>query len=65
MDKILLTQIIGVSFIFIIVAVIALVNITQINYHLSKRDKDKKKEIMNKNEQKISNVYELNKRKRS
>lgn len=60
MDKMLLTQIIGVSFIFIVVAVISLVNVFKINYHLNKNDdRNNEQEDMNKK----AKLYEVGKRK--
>jgi len=59
MNNMLLTKILGVSFIFILVAVIALINILRINYHLNRH------EIENTVESSSTKLYEVGKRKKS
>jgi len=60
MDKVLMTQIIGVSLIFVVVVIVALANILRINYHLNKNDKEKELD-----KTKATKLYDVNKRKKS
>ncbi len=59
MNNMLLTKILGVSFIFVLVAVIALINILRINYHLNRQ------EVENTVESNSTKLYEVGKRKKS
>jgi uncharacterized membrane protein YciS (DUF1049 family) len=61
MDNLLLTQILAVSFIFAIVAIIGLINILRLNVQFGRIEKQKKKRKKTVDDQ--SNVYEFKKRK--
>ena len=61
MDNLLLTQILAVSFIFAIVAIIGLINIFRLNVQFGRIEKQKKKRKKTVDNQ--SNVYEFKKRK--
>ncbi len=59
MNNLLLTKILSVSFIFILVAMIALINILRINYHLNRHEDE------NTMESNSTKLYEVGKRKKS
>jgi len=59
MNNLLLTKILSVSFIFILVAMIALINILRINYHLNRNEDE------NTMESNSTKLYEVGKRKKS
>jgi len=65
MDKLLMTQIIGVSFIFVIVSFVALFNFIRINLYYNKVEKEKTKEKKRIIKRKDTNIYEIKTRKKS
>jgi len=65
MDKLLMTQIIGVSFIFVIVSFVALFNFIRINLYYNKVEKEKTKEKKRIIKRKDTNIYEIRTRKKS
>lgn len=65
MDELLMTQIIGVSFIFVIVSFIALFNFIKINHYYNKIEKEKSKEEKRIIKRKDTNIYEVKTRKKS
>jgi len=65
MDKLLMTQIIGVSFIFVIVSFVALFNFIRINLYYNKVEKEKLKEENRIVKRKDTNIYEIKTRKKT
>lgn len=59
MSKIAMTQIMGISFIFIVVAIIAIMNVIKINYYSNKAEKVKE------NDSVTPSLYEVKKRDKS
>lgn len=59
-----MTQILGVSFIFIVVSIVAIVNFIRINLYLNKEEKNKSKEEKHLTKRKNTNIYDIKTRKK-